>query len=542
MKKRDKLVLQTILVIVFVLSFLYYFVQPVLSFNALSFYVASMFFLGVTIFFIWLVWDDYAYTIGWDRYAAITKYFVIGFVMFFLIMLFFSLAVVNANKYYKLLGEVKEEVFTNEIAPIDVNKIPIVDEDLALDLARKKLGEQVALGSQVDLNKITMIQKGEDLMWVVPMSHTNIFKWFSNKEGTPGYITVSATNPRDVNMVMELEGKPIKLKYQESGYFNDDIRRHIYMNGYTSKKTWTNYFELDDNGYPYWVTPLIENTIGISGGQVTSVLLTDALTGEIKEYTIKNVPKWVDRVYPENLVDDQLRYWGAYVHGFWNFSDKDKVMPTDGMTIIYNDGSSYYYTGITSRGRDDSTIGFTLVNTRTKETTFYKIAGATENAAMSSAQGKVQEKGYEATFPVLLNIENVPTYFMTLKDEQGLIKLYAMVSVVDYSVVGVGDNLAATKSSYMRNLKGRGHTVNLSAKDEVKDKKGTIDRINSVILEGTTYYYITIKEEPSKIFISAVDLSAELPLSIAGDIIKVTYNDTDSRTIDLISVDNVNIK
>ena len=63
-----------------------------------------------------------------------------------------------------------------------------------------------------------------------------------------------------------------------------------------------------------------------------------------------------------------------------------------------DDGKSYWYTGITSAGADDSTIGFMLVDTRTKEAKLYRQLGATETAAMVSATGKVQEKIMKLNF------------------------------------------------------------------------------------------------------------------------------------------------
>ena len=56
---------------------------------------------------------------------------------------------------------------------------------------------------------------------------------------------------------------------------------------------------------------------------------------------------------------------------------------------------------------------FLLVNKRTKETRYYQINGADESSAMGSAEGKVQEKEYVATFPILINVAERPTYFVS---------------------------------------------------------------------------------------------------------------------------------
>jgi hypothetical protein len=61
------------------------------------------------------------------------------------------------------------------------------------------------------------------------------------------------------------------------------------------------------------------------------------------------------------------------------------------------------------------------------------VSGATEYAAMQSAKGKVQQYEYYATFPILVNLNGIATYFMTLKDAAGLVKMYCFVSVKDFS-------------------------------------------------------------------------------------------------------------
>ena len=93
------------------------------------------------------------------------------------------------------------------------------------------------------------------------------------------------------------------------------------------------------------------------------------------------------------------------------------------------DGDVWVYTGVTSVNADESNIGFVLMNLRTGESKYYNIAGAEEYSAMSSAEGQVQNLGYRASFPSLINIKNIPTYIMVLKDNAGLVKMYALVNV-----------------------------------------------------------------------------------------------------------------
>jgi hypothetical protein len=260
---------------------------------------------------------------------------------------------------------------------------------------------------------------------------------------------VSATNESDVKLVQNIGGKDIKIKYQSEAFFGSQIERHLYFNGYTTVGLTDYTFEIDDEGKPFWVVTKYDKKIGFAGNDATGIVIVDAQTGAMTDYKIADAPKWVDRVQPIDFIEEQLNDWGEYVHGYWNFSNANKLQITEGLTLIYGENNkSYWYTGLTSVGKDESAVGFVLVDTRTKETTFYKQSGATEIAAQGSAEGKVQEKGYKSSLPIPYNINNIPTYVMTLKDDGGLVKMYAMVAISDYTIVGVGNSMRETLTSF----------------------------------------------------------------------------------------------
>ena len=259
---------------------------------------------------------------------------------------------------------------------------------------------------------------------------------------------------------------------------------------------------------------------------VDKLVLEDRLSvvsmGKVREYDeIEN--KMVNLIKPVNevnYINNYLNKWGELVHGVFNFSDKDKLVSTDGMNIIFNDDTCYYYTGITSVGSDESLVGFTLTNTRTGETTMYKTSGATEYASMKSAQGKVQQYGYTATFPYLINIQSEPTYFMTLKDANGLVKQYAMVNVKNYNTVAVGDTLQTTLNRYIENLTSSNISLEGSNSEEVV--KGEIERIGLVIKDGASIYDLKIKGEDS-IFTVSTETSRQVALSNIGDMVEISF-------------------
>lgn len=455
-----------------------------------------------------------------------------------------STPILFSQQYRDLIGNVETKEFSEEIPMIDLAQIPIVDEDYARRLGDKKLGEDVGLGSQVYVGDYTLISMKDELFWVAPLEHIDIIKWFTNREGTPGYIMVSATDAQDVRLVQsDAQGNPIHLKYLPSAYFNEDIQRKVYFEGNMFEGLTDYSFELDENGRPYWVVTTYTKKVGIHGGaDATGVVVVDAQTGETKKYSVDEAPEWIDRIQPQAFVLNQINDWGWYKRGFFNtlFARKEIIQTTPGTNYMYIDGDWYFYTGMTSAGSDQSTVGFMLSNTRTKETTFYKIAGATETAAMSSAEGKVQHLGYKSGFPLLLNIENEPTYFMTLKDNQGLVKQYAFVNVEDYSKVGTGETLEEARANYTKLVFGNQGSVTDLTAGEHKTVTATIERLGVSQTDGNTYYTIILKEYPQILLMGTGTISPELPITREGDQVTIEYLDAKNITKTIVSFDNLN--
>jgi hypothetical protein len=327
----------------------------------------------------------------------------------------------------------------------------------------------------------------------------------------------------------------VRVKYQPEAYFGSNLHRHLYLNGYLTTGLTDYTFEIDDEGTPYWVVTLYSHEVGFSGTNAYGVAVVNAETGDIQEYTPETAPKWIDRIQPKEMVEEQLEFWGEYIHGYWNFSNLDKKTTTKGLSLVYGkDDQSYWYTGLTSVGQEQGTSGFVLVNTRTKETTRYKQVGATEEAARRSAMGKVQEKKYIGSFPILYNINNVPTYVLSLKDQAGLIKMVAMVSVRDHSIVGVGENLEEALRSY------RGGKV-VDKKEGTYKTYGHIKRIQSSLVNGKTSYYFTLDNVPNKIFLGESIISTEFPLTAVSDSVMVAYDDARQATVPVAKFDNLDL-
>lgn len=465
---------------------------------------------------------------------------IVAIVLFVLILIIGNIAsssLFHATAMYGQLGEVKDYSFTEEILPLDQSQIPVVDADLAYKQGDKKLGEIPTLGSQVRVGNFTIQEVNGELIFVAPLEHTGFFKWMNNRT-TPGYITVDATNPNDVELVQEIDGEPINLKYLRSCFMGEEITRYVRNSGYLTAGVTDYSFELDDNGRPYWVITKYENLTLWSSPEATGTIIVDAQTGEINEYSISDTPEWVDIIQPESFIDNQIDNWGDLVHGPFNFSNEDEFRKTPGMLTVYNDGTCYYYTGLTSVGNDDATIGFVMVDTRTKEAKRFLMSGATEQAAMRSAEGMVQDLGYTATEPVPLNLNGIPTYFMTLKDDEGLIKQYAMVNIESYSIVAVGDTISLTQSQYMSRMTATGNNVAFSEEGYSYKLTGTVTRISSNVEAGNTVYYLILNNDDTKLYVASYNVSPELPITREGDEVEISYIDTGSKTVTISTFEN----
>ena len=298
-------------------------------------------------------------------------------------------------------------------------------------------------------------------------------------------------------------------------------------------------FELDDEGQPYWAISTYKNSRGFSLPEADGIILLNATTGQMDRYGMDEVPEWVDRVQPEDFVLTQIANRGNYVHGIFNFANKDKYRPSEGHNIVYNNGRCYLFTGLTSVGSDDSAIGFIMVDMVTKEPIMYEMSGATEEAAQRSAEGRVQDLKYRATFPIILNIDSQPTYFMTLKDNIGLIKQYAFVSVTNYSTVGTGESVSAAMRDYENKLRSDGVTTIGKLGGVVEQLEGTILRISGEYSGGNTVYKFLLSEKPNILFIAESTAGAELALTQPNDKIQVEYSLSSDGTAEVTSFDNL---
>lgn len=441
----------------------------------------------------------------------------------------------QSKKYSKLLT-VEDGDFQGNIAEINFTDIPTVDKQTASRLGSKKMGEIAELVSQfeVDQDYVQINYQGRPVR-VTPLRYGDIIKWFNNRsEGLPRLIRVDM-----IDSSVELQKLPSGMKYSNAEPLFRNIKRHLRFK-YPFDIMDEPLMEVDDEGIPYWITPVLKPTVGWFGGlDVKEVILCNALTGEATKYKIGEIPTWIDRVYSANLILNHIDYYGKYQSGFFNsFIGQKGVLQA---TALYNylaiDDDVYLYTGITSVSTEDnSNLGFVLVNLRTKQTNFYAIPSADESSAMRSAEGAVQEKGYTATVPILLNISGRPSYCMALKDQAQLVKMYALVDAQNYQTTGVGPSIKEAIQNY--DISQSSRLINEPDSDEEKliasSFQGKITDISSVTIDGNTYYYFMLESDKaetdhvdqyyeSQVFSAPVYLAAELAFLESGDQVKIDF-------------------
>ena len=433
-----------------------------------------------------------------------------------------SSPIVNAKKYQQLMT-VETGEFASDIEELSFDQIPLLDRDSATLLGNRKMGSMVDMVSQFEVDELySQINYNDRPVRVSPLKYASIIKWFTNQdEGIPAYIMIDMAT-QETELIKLDEG----MKYTTSDHFNRNIYRHLRFR-YPTYIFNELSFEVDENGVPYWICPVKQYNIGLVGGvTIGRVVLCNAVTGETTDYAIEDVPQWIDRAYSADLLVQLYDYYGTLKHGFFNsvLGQKDCLETTEGYNYLAIDDDVWVYTGVTSVSGDQSNVGFVLMNQRTMETKFYEVEGATEASAMSSAEGQVQNLHYTATFPLLLNISGEPTYFIALKDDAGLVKMYAMVNVQRYQIVAVGDTVSECEAAYTDLMYENGIKEFEEDTREILSITAPITKIAQGVIDGNSHYYIMLEGSDDIFDVSVVDFIDIIRYNV-GDEVTIEYKE-----------------
>lgn len=430
----------------------------------------------------------------------------------------------RSRAYANLLPVDKRE-FTEDIEQSDqVTDIALMDTESARIFGNRKIGSLSDVVSQYEIKAdYTQISIKGQPMKVSGLKYASFFKWWNNRNsGVPGYVQVNPVNS---------EAKYVKLtkpmKYVPSAYFNYNLQRHVQLT-YPTKIISGYKFEVDDDGNPYYICPTMTARVGLFGGiDVNGVIICDPIDGECQYYAIGDCPSWVDSVYDGHLLTKKYNWHGMLSGGYINsiIGQKGCKQATDdfGYKIIGDD--VWVYTGVTSANGDQSNIGFVMMNQRTSEARYYQVSGAEEHSAMSAAEGEVQEKGYKASFPSLINVSGTPTYIMVLKDAGGLVKLYAMVNVEQYNIVATATSQTKVFEEYKTLLASDGKLE--TEENDLKEDTITVQSVEYIDSDDGTMVYI--KDTNHQVYKQAFKEDESLIRISAGDVLHVKYQPMDNE-------------
>ncbi|WP_203269634.1 hypothetical protein [Streptococcus uberis] len=424
---------------------------------------------------------------------------------------FFNGKMFRAKSYANVI-KVKNADFKQDFPESNLSTLALLDRESAEKIGDTYLGtiDKVSqFGISKDYRQITI---GKQPFRVSPLEYKSFWKWLTNRQvGINYYVKVNQTTGK-----AELVKLKEAMKYSDSEYLFRDTKRHLrFLHPFTIFGDPS--FEVDDQGHPYYVATTYAPKFGLSSLDPNGAILLNAVTGKTKYYHLKDIPKWVDRVYSAENVLSRVNDHYTYQKGYWNtvFSQTGVKQTTDSYNYITIGSNIYLYTGITSATADASNLGFILVDMRTREVTNYQLASATEKSAMTSAEGEVQEKGYSATAPTLVKLNGKAYYLVSLKDGGSLVKSYALVDAEDYQQVTVNNDIE-TLISQFTDRDTSGLSLNSSTGKKAKIVSGQVDHLASQIISGTTVYYILSGNDIYKVRASK-DTPDELPFLKIGD-------------------------
>lgn len=517
--------ISTILTIIYA-AVSYYITLPALNLHSIGFWV-----YGFSILIVFAFANLIVQGIKHQQHDKLIKgTFITSFAVLivFLVLLLGSSKVFHAGTYANRI-QVTSGAFEDNIPTVnDLKKIPLMDTASASILGNRVVGSLTDLVSQYNVSETyTTICYNGAVMKISPLVYEGFFKYMNNKaNGIPGYVLVN-TETNEAQFVRLEQG----IQYSPSAYFSKDLYRKIRFS-YPTKMIQDYCFQVDNEGNPYWVVTCMEKKTFLGAEVPTEVILMNAITGDSELYSIKDTPKWIDYVYSGNIVCDLYNTYGTLQKGFINslIGQKNCTQTTDDFGYVIKDDDVYVYTGVTSTVSDESNLGFIMVNSRTGEYVYYTIPGAEEHSAMSAAEGAVQNYGYHASFPALINVGGEPTYALVLKDDSGLVKLYAMVNVKNYTIVATATTMTETLKSYKQALNTAGTGLNIDFGEDALKTTFKIAEIEFLLYNNETVCYI--KDVKGNVYKQNFNENESLVQLKVGDTITVTYEATeDGSTI-----------
>lgn len=487
-----------------------------------------------------------------DEVFSFFDYVISGITIFVLVAIllcsFISSELFHWKEYQGMIEieQHDEADFASDVASsTNIANLAVVDVETARNVGDRTLANiPNPSWYEIDSEYNLILYQGKQYR-ISPVNYGGIFKYFSaSSTGLPGYVLVDAVTQEA--QLVQLE-EPIR--YSPSALFEYNLKRHL-RNQYPSAIFGKSFFEIDEQGNPYWITSVQNPHIGPLGGMMEdSFIITDACTGESTEYTVENLPEWVDHAFDLDYLMRLVEYNYSLVRGLFNFSNTDVYHTSyqyrsnseeDGYFAGYNTTLSkdgiVFFSGVTPANNSESIIGFILANPRTGVVKFYSSIGAEESSAQAAVEGLVSDLKYTATYPTIINVEGKPTYFMTLKDGAELIQRFALCNVANYSIAVQAPTVEEALALYLDRI---GVSIETPEETQEVEKEtyttsGVISFLSQVAVDGTTYYYFQL-EGDNNLYLSSIKLNPNQVFMTVSSNVSIEYQETETEAVYLVT-------
>lgn len=454
----------------------------------------------------------------------------------------------SAGTYASLIGPMETRDWTQDVQPKDPHHMAMITPDNALYLAQKTLGQQGAIGSQFTINAdaITLQRVHDKLVYVIPLDFAGFTTWTSSPGGVPAYVTINAEDPESQPELVKLaDGNG--MIYTPGAQFWNQLQRHMReqgnFDGFSDPM-----FELDDAGQPWWITTAYKPTIGWSGEQITSVLVTNPHDGTTASYAVDKVPAWVDRVMPRDLTRSYIDWWGDLSGGWWNsfWNKSNLTKPEDNGTVLIYDaeGQAAWVTDVTSRSsNDDSLVGIIYTDVRTGRSVFYQVGGGGTMNAILAAVNKNQDVQYKhltGDYVQIYNIDGVMAAVVPLLNGNSAFQGVAIAEVKNPQDVAVGTTQFEALAKFKSILARHGQQISVENAANAKALEGQLERIHQDLNTTGGLYYFTVAGTPH-IFTASSQDYPKLAVAEKGDSVTLEYLDSGESILPITKFDDTSV-
>ena len=409
----------------------------------------------------------------------------------------------------------------------DLMILPRTDKQLSIAIGQGKLGTYGAR-FRMDENTFTAlgVDRGNgktDIVRVSPLDYTGFMVALTGgSRGTAGYIEVDQQT--EEGRLVQVDGG---MKYTPGAVFGYDLDRRLRFR-YRGLLFGTKSFEIDDSGKPWWVVPVIRNTVGLFGGpDAAGIVLVDPVSGETERFARGEEPAWVDRVIPSDIVITQANNHLRLKDGWFNalFGQKRDVFQlSDSYNYVVTRGPeglrTWLVSGVTSPSESDQTMaGFMLVNLKTKEARRYAMSGITEMRAMEIAQSdeRVRAQSLEATWPILVDLGGEPAYYLFLKNAVQR-QRFVYVDLATGQKVAMGETMAEARDQYARKA-----SAGMGSTSETASVSGTVLRVKDSAEDASVLFIL--QGQPDILYTASSALSNDVRFLAPGDKVEVSYRE-----------------